>query len=74
MTWRVGRTLGRTMYIQKGKWASKEDEFVGIMDTPELAQQVVSAMNMLQEISKLKQNLEVNREDRDDPSSPAASG
>lgn len=36
--WRVGNSLGRTLYDVDG-------EFVGLMDTPELAQLVVSAVN-----------------------------
>lgn len=43
--WRVGRSLGRTIYRQVGDEASKQDEFVGIMDTRELALQVVEALN-----------------------------
>lgn len=35
--WRVGRSVGRTIYIG--------DRLVGLMDTPELAQQVVDAVN-----------------------------
>lgn len=35
--WRVGRKVGRTVYIG--------DELVGVMDSPELASQVVSAVN-----------------------------
>jgi hypothetical protein len=37
--WRVGRSVGRTIYIG--------DELIGLMDTPELAQQVVEAVNEL---------------------------
>lgn len=35
--WRVGRTLGRTLYV--------DDQVVGMVDTPELAQRIVDAMN-----------------------------
>ncbi len=35
--WRVGRKVGRTVYV--------DDVLVGIMDTPELAAEVVAAMN-----------------------------
>lgn len=35
--WRVGKTLGRTLY--------KNEELVGLLDTPELAAEVVQAMN-----------------------------
>jgi len=45
--WRVGRSLGRTIYRQVGDEPSKDDEFVGVMDTRELAAQVVDALNGL---------------------------
>ena len=35
--WRVGRKLGRTLY--------KDDRCVGMVDTPELAAEIVAAMN-----------------------------
>ena len=35
--WRVGRTLGRTLYIG--------EQLVGMVDTPELAERIVEAMN-----------------------------
>lgn len=35
-TWRVGRTVGRTIYLN--------DALVGVMDTPELAAQAVAAL------------------------------
>jgi hypothetical protein len=35
--WRVGRSLGRTLY--------KDDRCVGIVDTPELAAEIVEACN-----------------------------
>ena len=40
-TWRVGRKLGRTLY--------KDDACVGIVDTPELAAEIVKAMASLSE-------------------------
>lgn len=44
--WRTGRKLGRTLYERKYTDApSDEDHFLGIMDTPELAAQVVAAVN-----------------------------
>jgi hypothetical protein len=43
--WRVGRSLGRTIYIQDGDDASKDDLLIGMMDTPELAELVVAAVN-----------------------------
>lgn len=36
-TWRVGRSVGRTLYIG--------DRLVGLMDTPDLAEQVVMCVN-----------------------------
>ena len=35
--WRVGRKVGRTLY--------RDEQLVGLMDTPELAAEVVEAMN-----------------------------
>lgn len=35
--WRAGRTVGRTIY--------RDDVLVGLMDTPELAAEVVAALN-----------------------------
>jgi hypothetical protein len=40
--WRVGRKVGRTIYIHDG---NGEGELIGLMDTPELAQLVVDAVN-----------------------------
>ena len=38
MTWRVGRKVGRTLY--------DGDTLIGVMDTPELAERVVEAVNV----------------------------
>src|ERR1700685_3701975 len=38
--WRVGRKLGRTLY--------KDDQCVGMFDTPELAAEIVRAMNLIE--------------------------
>jgi hypothetical protein len=35
--WRVGRSLGRTLY--------RDEALVGMVDTPELAREIVDAMN-----------------------------
>lgn len=35
--WRVGRKLGRTLYL--------DEQFVGVVDTPEIAAAIVAAMN-----------------------------
>ena len=43
--WRVGRSVGRTLYRMAGAEASKADVLIGVMDTPELAAQVVAAVN-----------------------------
>ena len=43
--WRVGRSVGRTIYRMVGWEASKADVLIGVMDTPELAAQVVEAVN-----------------------------
>lgn len=43
--WRVGRSVGRTVYVQVGDGPSKTDELIGVMDTRELAARVVAAVN-----------------------------
>lgn len=43
--WRTGRSVGRTIYRMTGPRASKGDELIGVMDTPELATYVVAAVN-----------------------------
>ena len=45
MPLRIGRSIGRTLYVQTGDEASKEDLLIGVMDSPELAALVVEAMN-----------------------------
>lgn len=45
--WGVGRSVGRTIYRQRGDDRAKGDELIGLMDTPELARQVVDAVNAL---------------------------
>lgn len=37
--WRVGRRVGRTLY-------DANDQLIGVMDTPELAAQVVAAVSL----------------------------
>lgn len=49
--WRVGRTVGRTIYVG--------DRLIGLMDTPELAQQVVEAVNAAAAPTILADDLEV---------------
>jgi hypothetical protein len=43
--WRVGRHVGRTVYLQAGSEPSDEDVLIGVMDTTELAIEVVDAVN-----------------------------
>lgn len=43
--WRVGRSVGRTVYRQLGDDPAKGDQLIGTMDTPELAARVVDAVN-----------------------------
>lgn len=50
MKWRVGRSLGRTLYIQTGPEPSKEDFYVGIMDSENLADHVVAAVNTVADL------------------------
>jgi hypothetical protein len=44
--WRVGRHVGRTVYRTRDDGG--DDELIGLMDTPELAQLVVDAVNAAQ--------------------------
>jgi hypothetical protein len=43
--WRVGRKVGRTIYLQLGDQPGDTDLLIGMMDTPDLARRVVEAMN-----------------------------
>jgi hypothetical protein len=43
--WRIGAKLGRTVYIQTGVEPSVYDRLVGLMDSRDLAQLVVDAVN-----------------------------
>lgn len=45
MIWRTGRHLGRTVYVQQTLEPSDDDQVIGMMDTRELAEQVVKAVN-----------------------------
>jgi hypothetical protein len=45
MTWRTGRKLGRTIYEQVGPEPSDDDHLLGLMDSSELAEFVVNAVN-----------------------------
>lgn len=48
--WRVGRKLGRTVYVQMGASPDDGDLLIGVMDTPELAAHSVAAHNAVLEI------------------------
>jgi len=50
LKWRVGRSLGRTIYAQRGEWATKQDIYLGMMETPELAATVVCLYNGREEV------------------------
>jgi len=43
--WRVGRTIGRSIYIQRFDETSKADDLVGLMDTQGLAEFVCRCVN-----------------------------
>ena len=43
--WRVGRTVGRTIYIQRFEDPSKADAMIGLMDTQGLAEYVCRCVN-----------------------------
>jgi hypothetical protein len=43
--WRVGRKVGRTIYAQTGPEPSDDDVLIGVMDTPELAEDAVNCHN-----------------------------
>lgn len=42
---RVGRSLGKTVYVQDGSSASDTDVCIGYMDSPEYAARIVAAVN-----------------------------
>ena len=54
MTWRVGRKLGRTLYLQAGEapdcGIGTADTFLGLMDTPQLAALVCLCVNTMEEL------------------------
>lgn len=43
--WRVGRSVGRTIYAIRGPVATKSDVLIGVMDTPHLAAEAVACHN-----------------------------
>jgi hypothetical protein len=42
---RLGRKLGRTLYLGNGHGAWECDTLAGIVDTPELAREIMEAVN-----------------------------
>jgi hypothetical protein len=50
--WRVGRTVGRTIYAQPGDQPHNHDPLIGLMDTPQLAENAVHAHNALLDLQK----------------------
>lgn len=44
--WRVGRRVGRTIYMILGNEPSDHDVLIGVMDSPEIADEAVVAHNM----------------------------
>jgi hypothetical protein len=45
MRWRVGRRVGRTIYVCITPEPSDVDALIGVMDSPELAAEAVAAHN-----------------------------
>jgi len=43
--WRVGRSVGRTIYAVKGPAGSKSDVLIGVMDSAHLAREAVDCHN-----------------------------
>jgi hypothetical protein len=43
--WRVGRKVGRTVYAQVEAQPSDVDVLIGVMDSPQLAEEAVEAHN-----------------------------
>lgn len=43
--WRIGRSVGRTIYAVRGPKASDNDLLIGVMDTPHLAREAVDCHN-----------------------------
>lgn len=48
--WRIGRSIGRTLYIPNGDVPSKLDICIGMVDSPEFARLIVDAINGLRTI------------------------
>jgi hypothetical protein len=46
-SWRQGRKRGRNLYLQDGTKAADDDRFLGLMETPELAEEVCEAIRRM---------------------------
>jgi hypothetical protein len=53
MKWRTGRKVGRTIYRQFYDEPSDKDQLIGVMDTPELAQEVVESVNTMRTVDAM---------------------
>ena len=42
---RLGRKLGRTLYLETGQGERDDDVVFGLVDTPELGQEIMQAVN-----------------------------
>ena len=45
LPWRIGRKLGRTIYVQLGAEPAEDDPLVGMVETKPLAQYIVALHN-----------------------------
>jgi hypothetical protein len=52
LRWRTGRKVGRTIYAVVGEQPSDDDKLIGLMDTAEIADEVVRAHNACLERSQ----------------------
>lgn len=55
---RQGRSIGRTLYAQRGEEPSNTDLCIGIVDSPQLAAKIVHAMAWLQATSEARRKTE----------------
>jgi hypothetical protein len=61
---RQGRKVAKTIYIQKGKQPSDDDELIGYIQDPEIALRVVTAFNFMEAMMKAyneSRSLELSR-------------
>lgn len=54
---RVGKETGRTIYRMVGASPSDDDQMVGVLDSPELAQQFVDSANECQDLRERLQSI-----------------